>query len=282
MKGTIRSLKRRVKSIRSTQQMTKAMKTVAISKYNRALVLLGQFTPYYKACAALLSDAGGFREDNDSKRGTKACYVALTANRGLCGAYNIDIIRKLKETLSGEEDYCVVMCGRWGQGLCESNRIKNVIRKFDVPDIPDYETAAKLSEYLQKLYVDEDLREVCFVAQDFKNVMSQVPQVNRFLPVSTDGNEEGTDYIFEPDESELIVQLTRRCLDAAVYKYLISAAAGAHGAMLIAMRAAADNSGKMLDELELELNRMRQTAVTTEVIEVASGSLAEHETKGDS
>ena len=282
MKGTIHSLKRRIKSIRSTGQMTNAMKTVAISKYNRTLAALQLFTPYYDACSALLAEVGFAPNGNEIKRGNKICFVVLTANRGLCGTYNNDVFKKLSEVIPPDGNYCVVICGRWGQNSYKSKQIQNVIKCFDIPDIPDYGSASALAAYLQGLYEsDTEIGSVRFVMQEFINIMTQIPTENEYLPPAVLDTAAQTEYVFDPDKAQLSQGLQTRCLNAAVYKYLLSSAVGAHGAMFVAMRTSAENSEEMLNNLELELNRMRQTAVTTQVIEIASGNIAALNTEGE-
>lgn len=277
MNGGIRSLRRRIKSITSTEQMTKAMKTVAVSKYNHALARLNGFGPYADKCRELLLSSGGFHAEPKEGAENEVVYVLLTANRGLCGAYNLDLMREAERLIKAETRRCsLVVCGKWGADYAASKKLPNVIKTFVFADIPEYEDAAQLTELLCSLYLEGRAGEVCFISQHFKNILTQIPTVTSFLPKGEPETAADGDYIYVPDRDAIRRELTRRCLNAEVYKLLLSAASGAHGAMLIAMRTASDNSTAMLSQLELKLNRMRQSAVTTEVLELSGGSDTEY------
>lgn len=271
MKGTFNFLKRRIKSIKNTQQVTNAMKTVAVSKYNRSNAKMSEFMPYYNALSVLLSDIGtdGLYKGNDS---AGVLYVVITANRGLCGTYNNDVIKKFEESAQSVDDFDVLMCGNWGCTNYKGIYADKITEKFEIPDIPEYDAAQKLSEHLCDLYQKGNYGKIVFITQNFKNILYQQPTEIVFLPYEQRDSADDDIFSFYPKKEELCDNVVKQALDATVYKVLINAAVGAHGAMLVAMRTSSDNSAEMLADLELQLNRMRQTAVTTEVIEVASGS----------
>ena len=281
MSGSTRDLKRRLKSITATEQMTKAMKTVAVAKYNKTLAINQKFEQYASECEHLLSVLGNRDMDtHDVKRkNDKVCYVVVTGDRGLCGMYNIEVMRKLQTAIDGESrEVSVVICGKWGISNSTSIKGAKIIKTFSLDSIPSYDQARQLGEYLQKLYDDGQADEVCFVVQKFKNVLVQVPEVTTFLPEQPQPQEQKgcDDYIFEPERDKILDNLLKICTMAKVYRVLLNCALGIHGATLAAMRTASDNSAQMYEELSLKLNRIRQMSATTEVIELAGSACAEY------
>ncbi len=271
MSGSMRDLHRRIRSISSTQQMTRAMRTVAVAKYSRAQATARAFEPYRAACERLLRASGGWKDEPRPVR--RVCYVAVAANRGLCGSYNLELGRYLAGVLAEEKrEYSVVLCGRWLRDNAAGLGIGGVIHRFELPDVPDYDHALELTRYLRDLWEREKADRVVFVTQRFRNVLTRSPGLTPFLPFGAAGEGGRDEYLFVPDRKSILPGLEEQCLTSQVYGLLLSAAQGAHGAMLVAMRQASDNSQEMLDRLKLEFNRMRQAAVTTEVLELTGGT----------
>lgn len=278
MSGTARDLKRRLKSIATTEQMTKAMKTVAVAKYNKTLSVTQKFDVYAAQCRHLLAALGSVLPEQEERTPVnRVCYVLVTGNRGLCGLYNIEILRFLQEKIRQESrEVLLVLCGKYGVAQQHTLEGAQVLSAFPVEDIPTYETARSLYDYLRELYESGQVDEVSFVCQKFKNVLVQTPSV---LPVFPRQPEEGEseqagDYLFVPDKEGILDGLMTLCAASSVYRTLLDCALGVHGATLTAMRTAADNSAEMFEELSLTLNRMRQMAATTEVIELSGSSAA--------
>ena len=273
MSGSMRELRHRIRSVGSTEQMTRAMRTVAVSKYSRVQATAQAFEPFRDACGRLLQAVGG---TGDAPRPVvkRVCYVCVTANRGLCSSYNLEVIRYLTELLAKEEhDYSVILCGRWGEENAAGCGVGHIAETIPIPDTPDYGKALELTRHLRKLWTDGTADEVVLVWQRFRNILTQTPDSVRLLPFAgSEAVPAEERYLFLPDRESLLPGLREQCLTSQVYGILLSAASGAHGAMLVAMRQAADNSAEMLAALELQLNRMRQATVTTEVLELSSGA----------
>ncbi len=275
MSDNMRDLKRRIKTVSNTEQVTHAMRTVAVSKYNRVHKQAQSFAPYRAECARLLSFVG---DGGEAARGADApvCYVVVTANRGLCGGYNEELLAALKRKLAAEEEpYNVIVCGRWGADNAAARGVEHIAGSLALSDVPTYEEALALYRSLRALWDGGEARRVVFAYQAFRNILTQVPTAFTLLPADTVEAAEDEDTLFVPDRESILPQLREQCLAAQVYGLLLTAAEGAHGAMLVAMRTASDNSHEMLSSLELELNRLRQAAVTTEVIEIAGGAAAD-------
>ena len=169
-------------------------------------------------------------------------------------------------------------------GHYKSSKIEGVSQTFDVDDIPTYAQAVKISEYLRELFLSGEVDQVCFVYQAFKNILTQTPVTKTFLPYKReelpgdDGSAgDDTEYLFIPDRESILGDLVIRCLNTEVYRILLDMAVGANGSMMMAMRNASENSSTMIADLSLKLNRMRQNSVTTEVLEIASGTVAKEE-----
>ena len=271
--STLRELKRRIKSVTSTRQMTQAMKMVSVSKYNRALARCSAFEPYEAQCRRLIEAVGGGALTLPRDREVKSvCYVVLTGNRGLCGDYNQVVLRLLRETLQTQTlPYQVLICGRWGH----ENAPDIPHETIELDDIPTWEQSGALARRLLELFRSGQADEIYFVYQRFINVLTRQPCSQRFLPQEEASPQTAADYLFEPDREALLNALLERCLFAQVYGLLLSAATGFHGAMMMTMRSAADNSQAMLESLSLTMNRLRQSSVTTQVLEISSAAMQE-------
>ena len=271
--STLRELKRRIKSVTSTRQMTQAMKMVSVSKYNRALARYNAFLPYQAQCARLERALGGLSLTLPEGRTVRrVCYVVLTGNRGLCGDYNQEVLRLLRQTLAAQTlPYDVMFCGRWA----DENAADIPHTLFPLDDIPTWEQSNALARQLLDRFTRGEADEVYFVYQQFKNVLTQVPACEKFLPQAPAEAGKQEEYLFEPDREALGRALLERCVYARVYEILLGAATGFQGAMMMTMRAAADNSETMLESLSLTMNRLRQSSVTTQVLEISSAAIQE-------
>ncbi len=256
-------LRKHLASAKSTNQMTNAMKTVAVSKYNRTLQRYEAFRPYMDCCSRFLKAAGGGGiSRKDDKRG-RTYYVLVAGNRGLCGSFNADLLRYFRE--NREEGSRVIACGKWLAG-----RIEGADERA-ISDVPDPEMTDGLARELLELYVSGEAERVVLVYQQFKNMLVHEPVSRTFLPVEFSG-EKDTDYLVLPEGDGLREEFTQRCLRAQLYGAFLSGAAACHSATLTAMRTAADNSEEMIKSLETRLNRMRQSSVTTELLDILGGS----------
>lgn len=275
--SSAQELKRRIRTVATTEQVASAMRTTAMSKYTRTHAKSQDFHRYLDECLRLLHLLGSADAAPDGVcRRRRVCYVAITANRGLCGDYNEALFRFLKQTLAQEqEESCLILCGKWGAERVASRGLENVIDVFPVDSVPAYAQAKALYLRILELWTRGEVDRVVFVYQRFRNILTQTPVCEQIFPVApTEEGAAAQDVIFVPGREEMLPRLREQCLAAQVYGILLNAAEGAHGAMLMAMRTAADNCAEVRAALELELNRMRQAAVTTEVLEISGGAAA--------
>lgn len=272
-------LKSRIKSVESTQKITKSMKLVATSKLHQCQGQLRNFSPYADNCARALSmvlgGSGAACPLLERREGAgKVCSVLFVGNRGLCGSYNQDIVRFLQSSeRKGAPGSFTVVCGRWGAELQRDPRL-NVRRCFtELGDVPSVEESDVIAEYLIGLFLDGEADEVRLFFQRHSG-LGQRPEMELLLPASGDSSDSGGDCIFEPDRETLLNTLSRMYVSAGVRRALLEARVSEHFARMTAMTSATDNADELLRELTLTLNRTRQAKITTEISEVVGGAKA--------
>jgi F-type H+-transporting ATPase subunit gamma len=200
-------------------------------------------------------------------------------NRGLCGAYNSNVMRYMADLASKEEhEYSVVVLGRWGKDVMRRINLP-VERVFDtISDTPSAQQGIEIAEYLKNMYLAGEADKIVLVYQKFKNALSQVPTDMTLLPVEGAAQESGaaggTDYIFEPDEAAILENVLQLYINTSVYSALLEAKSGEHSSRMTAMTSASDNTEELIGELNLRLNRARQAQITTEISEIVGGASA--------
>lgn len=279
--ANMRAIRSRIKSIQSTGQLTKSMKTVSVSKLRRTQNAMLALRPFSDACRDMLSAvSSGCVPDNEFLRPRedtgRVCYVLFVGNRGLCGVYNSQLLHYAQELAESNGDGSFfVVCGRWGRETIASSGVP-VRMTFDtLSDTPSSKDAAIVTEYLKKLYLDGEADRIELVYEGYKNILVQEPKETVLLPVSSPDSSAGlNDYIFEPNRNSLIDSLTELYITNTVFSVMLEARTGEHASRMTAMSAASDNTDELVAKLSLELNRARQAAITTELLEVAGGAAA--------
>ena len=279
--ANMRELRMRVKSLESTQQMTKSMKMVAASKLRRTQISYGKMKSFADRCSEIMKDvmSGSASEENpflqlrpDRKR---VCYVLFVGNRGLCGAYNQAVLRFLADVLKQETRECfLVVCGRWGKEAILKTGVP-VERWFDqMSDTPGPDEGQMLSGYLKELYLSGRADEIILVYQKYISALVQEPGMERLLPatVPQEMPAAGREYLFEPDQHSVVDRLVEMYLDHMVYFAMLEAKTSEHSARMTAMTAASDNADELITDLRLAMNHARQAAITTEIAEISGGA----------
>ncbi len=277
--ANLRKIRTRIKSVQSTQQITKSMKMVAAAKLRRTQTAFADLRSFAETGGRILARVGAAGSDNPwltpHAERKAVCYVLIVGNRGLCGTYNSALLRYV-EGLS-REDGCesfLVVAGRWGRDMIPTAGIP-IRRTFEISDTPSSAEARALSEYLRALYRDGEADEIVLVYQQFKSILSQSPGTKKLLPLEAQEKAEGAeDVIFEPDRESLLATLVELYLDSAVHAALLEARTGEHASRMTAMTAASDNTEELIAQLTLELNHARQSAITTEISEIVGGAAA--------
>lgn len=282
--ATMRAIRSRIKTVTNTQQITKAMKMVSVSKLRRTQAAMTAMRPFAEKSREIMDTllTGGPYENRfltPRKEIKKVCYVLYVGNRGLCGAYNSNVMRYMADLASKEEhEYSVVVLGRWGKDVMRRINLP-VERVFDtISDTPSAQQGIEIAEYLKNMYLAGEADKIVLVYQKFKNALSQVPTDVTLLPVEGSAQESGaaggTDYIFEPDEAAILENVLQLYINTSVYSALLEAKSGEHSSRMTAMTSASDNTEELIGELNLRLNRARQAQITTEISEIVGGASA--------
>ncbi len=276
-------LRRRIRSIKNTMQLTKAMKTVSAAKLRRAQEAMLAARPYSNQMRNVLRSLASRANPEEHpllarRGGDRIRVVVVTSDRGLCGSFNVNISRKgmayYEQNQGKDLEYLTV--GRKGR---EYFKRRGVNLGRDWPDVlrtMGYTTAVDIAQYLIEGYIAKQTDAVYLVYNEFKSAMHQNPVVEPLLPIEPLDLESGDDddYIYEPDAASLFGLLLPKYVEFQVFHALLESVAAEHAARMTSMAAATKNAGELIDTLTLYMNRVRQAAITTEIIEVVSGAAA--------
>lgn len=281
--ANMREIHAQIKSVKNTQQITKAMKMVAAAKLRRTEGGMAGIRTFAGQSRKILSDllsgeTAGYtnRFLAPRKEVRRVCYVLFVGSRGLCGIYNHAVLRYAEELLAQEtRPYTLVVCGRWGRDVIAHAGL-TASRTFDeLSDTPTMDEALILSRYLKHLYLQEEADEVHLIYQHYHSALQQTPTVVKLLPAEPESAEGPvSDYLFEPDAESVLENIMQLYLDNTVFSVLLEAKVGEHAARMTAMSTATDATTELIDDLSLELNSLRQAAITTEIAEIVGGANA--------
>ncbi len=286
--ANLKEVKERIKSVSSTQQITKAMKMVAAAKLRRAQDRIVQLRPYSEKLSTILSNvsSGSTEEGMDTyaveREVSNVLVVPVTSDRGLCGAFNSNIFKGVRQLLESDE-----MSGVTVSVLPIGKKANDFYKKSSYTHIGDYsamfgdlsfDKAREAAEYAMDSFVEGKYDKVVLVYNEFKNVATQIVRTEQLLPVVSTETEgaasTNTDYIYEPDKEFIVKDLIPKSLKIQFYKSVLESNASEHGARMTAMGQATDNAGELLKELKLTYNRTRQAAITKEILEIVGGAEA--------
>ena len=289
-------IRRRLRSVKSTQQITKAMKMVAAAKLRRAQDRVIGARPYAKLLSDVLvpvtAQAGELKHPLLAVRPEKKVIVmVVSGDRGLCGAFNTNVNRATAHLLASHPEWTEVRLLPVGKKAVEYwKRRKYPFTEKTYPGILGdlkYAHAREIAGFLSEEFLAERVDAVYIVVNEFRSILSQVVQVSKLLPLSpeaapkagtkADSKDSGApaiDYLYEPDPPSILAWLLPRYLEFTVFRALAESAAAEMGARMTAMDAASKNAGEMIDKLTLTYNRARQARITKELIEIVSGAAA--------
>ena len=290
MPGQLKEVRNRIKSIQSTQQITKAMKMISATKLRKAQDAIIQMRPYAKKLQQVLSNIVS-EEDGDISSGLgmarpveKVLLIVITSDRASCGAYNSNLIKLAKATIaekySGQAakgNVQIWSIGKKGYEHFHKNNFKVSDRFKDILLAISFENVQTCAQAAVKAFVEREFDVVEIVYSEFKNAATQRFVVERFLPIPKVEKKPGarkSDFIFEPPKEELIAELMPKILNTQLYKAVLDANASEHGARMTAMDKATENANEILRTLKISYNRARQAAITTELTEIVSGAAA--------
>ena len=285
---SLKDLRNRIASVKSTQKITKAMQMVAVSKLRRAQAAVEAARPYAQRVESVLTNLGGAATGGQGPRllvGTGASQTHLlivcTGERGLCGAFNTAIVRLAREkanALAAEGKTIKIICvGKKGYDQLRRTHERQILEMIDLRAVRTiaYETAQPIAQKVIELF-DGGQFDVCTLFYSrFKSVISQIPTAQQLIPPELgEKNEKSPSYDYEPDEGEILTQLLPQALTVRIYRALLENAASFFGAQMSAMDSATRNAGDMVKKYTLRYNRTRQAMITKELIEIISGAEA--------
>jgi F-type H+-transporting ATPase subunit gamma len=283
----VKDLKRRIRSIKNTQQITKAMKMVSAAKLRRAQEAAEKSRPYTETLKETLARLVGVSNDvehpllvkRDEVR--KVGYIVVTADRGLCGGYNTNIIRATTDSIGTDDRKPIngiIAVGRKGRDFFRK-RIGVDAEFVNLGDRIKYADAREISQYVIDAYVNEEVDEIYLVYAKFINILRQVPTVVKILPIEPpdEGSitgEHNVEYIYEPSAETILLTLLPRYIGSQIYHAMLESKASEQGARMTAMGNASKNAGEMIGNLTLKMNKVRQAAITDEILDIVGGAEA--------
>ncbi|RYD79912.1 MAG: ATP synthase F1 subunit gamma [Sphingobacteriales bacterium] len=291
MSGALKEVRNRIKSVQSTQQITKAMKMVSAAKLRRAQDAITQMRPYAQKLQEMLSNIvsnsdGDVSMDLAIERPVeKALVIVVTSDRGLCGGYNSNLIKLTKQVIkdkyaaqNSKGNVQVLPIGKKAFEHFTKNGFKVVPQFWEIFTGLSFEKVQAAAKYAMDAFANKEFDAVELVYSEFKNAATQEYIAEQFLPVAKTANETGktqkADFIFEPGKEVLIAELMPKILNTQLYKAVLDGNASEHGARMTAMDKASDNANELLKSLKISYNRARQAAITTELTEIVSGAAA--------
>ncbi|MBI5482990.1 MAG: ATP synthase F1 subunit gamma [Deltaproteobacteria bacterium] len=282
--ASLKSIKKRIVSVKNTRQITKAMKMVSAAKLRRAQENVVAARPYAKKLGEVLQSLAGNLEGDlhpllEKREAKKLLLIVVTSDRGLCGGFNTNLCkageRYIKEKQGAYEQISVMTVGRKGYEYFK-NRL-TVYKNFsNIISKPTYQSAAKLGQEVIDGFLEGEYDQVELLYNSFRTVMSQDITFQQLLPVVPEEkaivDETPVEYIYEPSFGELLAEILPKNIEVQLFKSMLESVAGEHGARMTAMDSASKNASEMIGKLTLQYNRARQAAITTELMEIISGS----------
>lgn len=275
--------RRRIRSVKNTQQITKAMKMVSAAKLRRAQDRVIAARPYSKMLRDMLANVAAAAGEGAShpllevREEKKALLVLVTADRGLCGGFNGNLIKRAVAFIRENPgiDFAFELVGRKGRDFFRkrySNIYGESVGLF--LKAPTYNDAMEISKLVMDKYASGEVDAVYLAVNEFKSVMAPNISVTKILPLEVPADSNTTDYIYEEKPADLLGTLLPRYVEVQMYKALLESAAAEHAARMTAMDSASSNAGDVIEKLTLYMNRVRQAAITKEIIEIVSGAQA--------
>lgn len=281
--ANLRDIRRRIKSVKNTAQITRAMQLVAAAKMKKAQDQALAGRSYSKQLNGVLQDIGANASDAthpllERRSGSRELVLVVSTDKGLCGAINTNLARAMRGKVSENADYVTV--GRKLRILFEKLG-SQVIADFSVKDPVPFADARAIATLLSRMFIDGSYDKVSVAYTRFINTMSQQPEVVQLLPVippldagDTSDTSGSNDFLFEPSPKDVLGAILPLYVNFQVFQALVEARASEHSARMVAMKSATDNAKKFIKELTLEYNKLRQGAITAELLEITTAMKA--------
>lgn len=282
--ANLKELRNRIASVSSTMQITSAMKMVSAAKLKRSQDAIVQMRPYAEKLTALMGNVSATLDASENPYALErpvqnVLLIPMTANRGLCGAFNSSVLKRVKVVSDRYEaagaNVSVFAVGKKSRDLLK--KTMNVVgEELDVVNQVNFEGAQRVADSAMAGFTSGQYDKVVLIYNQFKNAAVQVLQEEQLLPISaasTEGAAVG-DYLYEPNKAQLLEELIPTSIKSQVFKALLDSQASEHGARMTSMHKATDNATSMRDGLKLQYNKARQAAITNEILEIVGGAEA--------
>ena len=282
--ANLKEIRNRITSVSSTMQITSAMKMVSAAKLKKAQDAITAMRPYAEKLTELLQNlsatldgsAGG--EFTTQREIQKVLVVAITSNRGLCGAFNSNVIKEVKSRAQYYEGKQVDVFAIGKKGNDNLNKTLTIAdNKSAIFDNLTFDNVTTIANEITEMFLSGQYDKVELVYNQFKNAATQIVQVEQYLPLAPMVSDKAAmtgDYIFEPSKEEIVLTLIPKSLKTQLYKALRDSFASEHGARMTAMHKATDNATELRDQLKLTYNKARQASITNEILEIVGGAEA--------
>ena len=282
----LKEIKSRITSVKSTIQITSAMKMVSAAKLKKAQDAIIQLRPYSNKLTEIMSSVSSASEDSSQNKYSevrevsKILLVPITSNRGLCGGFNANIIKKtieIEKELNSKSELTILSIGKKSSEFFKKNKYNVHSTHDDVFQDVNYEDVSKIAELILNDFANQKFDKVILVYNQFKNAATQIVMQEDFLPLNktqSENSQEAVDYIYEPGKDEILNELIPKSLKTQLFKAILDSNASEHGARMTAMHKATDNATELKNELTLSYNKARQAAITGEILEIVGGAEA--------
>ena len=280
--ANLKEIRNRISSVSSTMQITSAMKMVSAAKLKKAQDAIVAMRPYSEKLSDLMKSLSGSTDDDKyvEKRTLKnVLVVAISSNRGLCGAFNSNVLKEILEFKSQENlrnsnfDY-VTIGKKMNDSLSKNDNV--ILNESNLFDNLNYENVSTITEKLMNLFIEKKYDHIQLVYNSFKNAATQIIKSEQFLPIVQEENinVQNSNFIFEPSQESIVNTLIPKSLKIQLFKAVRDSFASEHGARMTAMHKATDNASELRDELKLTYNKARQASITNEILEIVGGAEA--------
>lgn len=291
--ASLKEIRERKVSVASTMQITSAMKMVSAAKLKRAQDAIVQFRPYADKLKEILASIGeSLKDDEDNQYAEqrdkeRILLVLVSSNRGLCGAFNSNVIKaSIQRALTQYDGQMMarqvdfIAIGKKGADFLRRKGYKVIFDGSDIFDDLTFDNVDSMAQMIMERFLEKEYDHVDIIYNQFKNAGTQILIEEQFLPIQVSElakeaeNASNVDYIFEPTKEYIVQELIPRSLKLQFYKAILDSHASEHGARMTAMHKATDNATELLKELSLQFNKARQASITTEILEIVSGAEA--------
>ncbi len=280
--ANLKEIRIRISSVSSTMQITSAMKMVSAAKLKKAQDAIIAMRPYSNKLSELMSgfsNSSGDKSFGQKRKAKNILVIAVSSNRGLCGAFNANIFKevnkfKSKEEFQNSNIHFLTIGKKINDSLSKSEKI--IENDSDLFDNLNYENVSLIAEQLMSLFIDQKYDHMEIIYNSFKNAATQIIKSEQFLPIPENQREDSKnkDYIFEPSQEAIVSTLIPKSLKMQLFKAVRDSFASEHGARMTAMHKATDNASELRDELKLTYNKARQASITNEILEIVGGAEA--------